>query len=110
MDQEMASMEEFGVYKRVSKDKAKSRQLLGARWVYKRKIGRNGEITRYRARLVAQGFAQKAYDPYQPDEPFSLVVHKDSLRLMLSMAAAMDLQVYQADKKGDFLAGTTSQR
>jgi hypothetical protein len=56
--------------------------------VYKKKIGKNGEVTRYRARLVAQGYAQKAFDSYQPDETFSPVVHKDTLRLLLSVAAA----------------------
>ena len=76
MDEEMCSMERFGVFKRVPKEAARGKQLLVCRWVYKRKIGKNGEVTRYRARLVAQGYAQRAYSSYQPDEIFSPVVHK----------------------------------
>jgi hypothetical protein len=55
------SMERFGVFKWVPREAARGKQLLGCRWVYKRKIGKNGEVTRYRARLVAQGYAQRAY-------------------------------------------------
>ena len=103
MDDEMGSMERFGVFKRVPREAARGKQLLGCRWVYKRKIGKNGEVTRYRARLVAQGYAQRAYSSYQPDEIFSPVVHKDTLRLSLSIAAAQDLCVYTADIKAAFL-------
>jgi hypothetical protein len=103
MDEEMSSMERFGVFKRVPREAVCGKQLLGCRWVYKRKIGKNGEVTRYRARLVAQGYAQRAYSSYQPDEIFSPVVHKDTLRLLLSIAAAQDLRVYTADIKAAFL-------
>ena len=103
MDDEMKSMEQFGVYKRVPKAKAKGKQLLGCKWVYKKKIGKHGEVVRYRARLVAQGYRQKPYFSYNPDEIFSPVVHKDTLRLLLSIASAQNLRVYQADVKAAFL-------
>ena len=52
---------------------------------------------------MAQGFRQKAYDSYDPDQTFSPVVHKDSLRMFLSVCAAENLRVYQADVKAAFL-------
>jgi len=52
---------------------------------------------------VAQGYRQKPYFSYNPDEIFSPVVHKDTLRLLLSIAAAQNLRVYQADVKAAFL-------
>ena len=52
---------------------------------------------------MAQGFRQKAYDSYDPDQTFSPVVHKDSLRMFLSVFAAEGLRVYQADVKAAFL-------
>jgi hypothetical protein len=64
MDDEMAAMVKFGVYRRVPKSAAGTRQILGCRWVYKRKVDKLGQVSRYRARLVAQGFAQRAYDSY----------------------------------------------
>jgi len=88
MDDEMRSMERFGVYKRVPKSAARGRQILGCRWVYKRKVNKFGQVCRYRARLVAQGFLQRAFDSYQPDETYSPVVHKDTLRMFLSLCAA----------------------
>ena len=106
----MTSMSRFGVYKRVPKSVAKGRQILCARWVYKRKINEYGQIYRHRARLVAQGFLQKPYDSFHPDETFSPVVHKDTLRLFLSLSAAEDLQVYQADVKAAFFRRLSRRR
>ena len=103
MDDEIVSMIKFGVYKALPRSAAGNRRIIGARWVYKRKVNKFGEVYRYRARLVAQGFRQKAYDSYDPDHTFSPVVHKDSLRMFLSVCAAENLRVYQADVKAAFL-------
>lgn len=110
MDDEMYSMARFEVYRRVPKSAASGRQILGCRWVYKRKFGKNGTITRYRARLVAQGFLQRPFDSFNPDEIFSPVVHKDTLRLFLSVCAAQNLQIFQADVKAAFLQAPLSDR
>ena len=40
MDDEIASMKTFGVYERVPKSVAQGRQILGCKWVYKRKLAR----------------------------------------------------------------------
>jgi len=103
MDDEIVSMTKFGVYKELPKSAAGNRQILGCRWVYKRKTNKNGEVVRYRARLVAQGFRQREYDSFNPDATFSPVVHKDTLRLFLSVCAAENLKIYQADVKAAFL-------
>ena len=103
MDDEMTSMHRFGVFRRVPKSEARGRQVLGAKWVYKRKTNKYGEVFKYRSRLVAQGFRQRAGDSYDPDDIFSPVVHKDTLRLFLSICAAERLRVHQADVKAAFL-------
>jgi hypothetical protein len=103
MQEEMASMVKFGVYTRVPRKIAKGRQILGCKWVYKRKTDKNGIVYRYRSRLVAQGFRQRAYDSYNPDETYSPVVHKDTLRLFLSVSAAQNMKIFQADVKAAFL-------
>lgn len=103
MDDEITSMTKFGVYQRLPKSAAGNRQILGCRWVYKRKTNKFGEVYRYRARLVAQGFRQREYDSYDPDKTFSPVIHKDTLRLFLSVSAADNLKVFQADVKAAFL-------
>jgi hypothetical protein len=110
MDDEIACMVKFGVYRRVPKSAAGNRQILGARWVYKRKVNKFGEVVRYRARLVAQGYNQLAFDSYLPDELYSPVVHKDTLRLFLSVCCARNLRVYHADVKSAFLQAPLSER
>jgi hypothetical protein len=47
MDDEMKSMAKFGVFRKVPKSKAKGRQILGCKWVYKRKVDKHGEVVRY---------------------------------------------------------------
>jgi hypothetical protein len=103
MDDEILSMNKFGVFKKVPRSAAGKRQILGCRWVYRRKRNRLGEVTRYRARLVAQGYRQRPYDSFDPDATFSPVVHKNSLRLFLSCCAALNLKIYQCDVKSAFL-------
>ena len=110
MEDEMESMSRFQVYRRVPKSVARGRQILGCKWVYKRKVNEFGQVYRHRARLVAQGFRQKAFDSYQPDETYSPVVHKDSLRTFLSVCAAENLRVYAADVKSAYLQSHLKER
>ena len=110
MDDEIFSMTRFGVYRRLPKSAAGNRQVLGCRWVYKRKVNKYGVVVRYRARLVAQGFRQRVFDSYQPDETFSPVVHKDTLRVFLSICAAMNLRIFQCDVKSAFLQAPLSEK
>lgn len=42
MKEEISSMIRFGVFNRVPRVVAKGRQVLGCKWVYKRKIGKDG--------------------------------------------------------------------
>ena len=62
MDDEIFSMTRFGVYRRLPKSAAGNRQVLGCRWVYKRKVNKFGVVVGCQARLVAQGFRQRAFD------------------------------------------------
>jgi hypothetical protein len=110
MDEEIYSMTKYGVYEYVRKSEASGRQILGARWVYKRKIGKDGRVYRYRARLVAQGYRQKPFDSFDPDETYSPVVHKDTLRLFLSVCAAQNLLVSVFDITAAFLQAPLSEQ
>ena len=64
MDDGIVSMVVFGVYRRVLKSDTSGPQLLGRRWVYKRKVCKDGAVTRYRARLVAQSYFQRPYNSF----------------------------------------------
>jgi len=55
------------------------RKIVARRWVYKAKGNAQGEVERYKARLVATGLSQILGQDY--DEIFAAVVHYNSLRL-----------------------------
>ncbi|KAB2607785.1 hypothetical protein D8674_010953 [Pyrus ussuriensis x Pyrus communis] len=62
-----------------------NRNVIGSKWVYKIKKDQDGKVSRYKARLVAQGFSQEHGLDYE--ETFSPVVRHTTVRLVLSLAA-----------------------
>ncbi|KAL6333644.1 hypothetical protein AAG906_028829 [Vitis piasezkii] len=62
-----------------------------------------GNITMYKARLVAKSFTQKEGIDYK--ETFSLVSSKDSFRVIMTLVTHYDLELHQMDVKTAFLNG-----
>lgn len=54
-----------------------------------------GQIIRYKARLVGNGFSQIEGIDYQ--ETYSPVIRYNSIRMMMAIAAHMDLKISQMD-------------
>ncbi|KAL0313502.1 UNVERIFIED_CONTAM: Retrovirus-related Pol polyprotein from transposon RE2 [Sesamum radiatum] len=54
---EMDSMGSYQVWTLV--DPPKGARPVGCKWVYKRKLGADGEVTIFKARLVAKGYTQR---------------------------------------------------
>ncbi|KAG3103454.1 Retrovirus-related Pol polyprotein from transposon TNT 1-94 [Phytophthora idaei] len=79
------------------------RKAIGCRWVFCVKENQNGEIERFKARLVTKGFSQKYGIDY--DETFAPVAKFTSIRAVLSMAAKYGLKLHQMDVKTAFLNG-----
>ncbi|CAL2280003.1 unnamed protein product [Prunus armeniaca] len=77
--------------------------IVGSKWIYKIKRNSYGTVSRYKARLVAQGFSQEAGFDY--DETFSPVVRHTTVRLILSLAAINGWSLRQLDVKNAFLHG-----
>ena len=105
MDEEVDSFTNFGAYrvKREADARAAGKQILTCRWIYKRKIQKDGSVGRYRARLVARGFEQRDGDSYDSHSIHSPVVSKDGLRMMLSLAAGHNMRLHQLDVSAAFL-------
>ena len=76
---------------------------IGCKWVFKRKMGLDGSIEKYKACFVAKGYSQVEGVDY--GEIFSLVVKMTSIRFLLSIAVAYDLEIKQMDVKNTFLHG-----
>jgi Reverse transcriptase (RNA-dependent DNA polymerase)/Pol polyprotein, beta-barrel domain len=99
MDEELASLERQGTWAVVPRPK--DAKTITSKWVYKIKLDSNNQPVRYKARLVARGFEQTHGVDY--DETFAPVVKLKSLKLILSLAAARDLEVKQVDFDTAFL-------
>lgn len=84
-------------------DASNGQAVIDNRWTFKLKRNVNGEIVRYKARLVARGFSQREGIDYT--ETFSPVVKFDSIRAMLAIAASEKLPLQQFDVKTAFLYG-----
>ena len=79
MHEEIRSIEKNDTREFVSLPKG--HKAIGVKWVYKTKKNAKGEIERYKARLVAKAYSQKAGIDY--DEVFALVSHLETIRLIL---------------------------
>ena len=76
-------------------------KTIKSQWIFKVKPGLNGAPPRFKARLVAKGYTQRQGIDY--GETYAPVVTYDSLRVILSTAAALDLELIQLDIKTAFL-------
>jgi hypothetical protein len=83
------------------------RKIFKCRWVYRTKGAVDGQISRYKARLISKVFRQVHGIDY--DETFSPVAKMDSIRLTLSIAVAKGWKVHQMDMKNAFLNGDLSE-
>ena len=101
MRAELESLQKNQVWDLV--EQPKDRKIVGSKWVFKVKTDSEGNLERYKARLVAQGCSQKYGEDY--DETFSPVVRFESLRTLFALAAQNDLKLHQMDVSTAFLNG-----
>ena len=82
---------------------------IGCTWVYSRKEGpsKQGGI-RFKVRSVAKGYSQM--EGINFSEVFSPIVRYTSIRELLSIVAAQDLELEQMDVKTAFLHGHLEER
>src|SRR5258708_15775785 len=79
------------------------RTAIGNRWVFTKKFDEHGNLSRFKARLVAQGFSQIPGQDYS--DTFSPVMWLNSFRILCAIAAMTDLEIAQMDIKGAYLNG-----
>ncbi len=81
----------------------KGRKPISCKWVFKIKHGVDGEVERYKARLVTRGFTQTFGVDY--NETFAPVAKFVSIRCILTLVAIENMEIHQMDVKTTFLNG-----
>lgn len=83
------------------------RKAIGCKWVFRVKYHPDGSIERYKARLVAQGFAQVHGIDYT--ETFAPTIRRESLRIFLAITALLGMILLQMDVIGAYLESPLGQ-
>ena len=104
IQEELASLRARGTWKPmpVSAIPPQSRRIK-TKWVFKLKLDTDGNIVRYKARLVVCGYAQKFGRDYE--ETFAPVASSTSIRSVFAIAAARGMHLSQHDIDLAFLYG-----
>nr|GFC34304.1 ribonuclease H-like domain-containing protein [Tanacetum cinerariifolium] len=74
--------------------------MVRSMWLFKHKFHANGTLSRYKARLVANGSSQQ--QGIDVDETFSSVVKPATIRTVLSLAVSRKWPIHQLDVKNAF--------
>ena len=99
MKEELSSMDALNVWTLM--ELPPGRRSLPCRWVFKAKRSAEGEIERFRSRLVLKGFMQREGIDY--NELFSPTAKLETIRTVLNIGAKEKLFTYQFDVKTAFL-------
>ena len=78
-------------------------KVVGSKWVFRYKLGLDGQIAKYKVHLVTQGFSQVEGINY--NETFVPVKKFNSIQLLLALSACCDWEIHQMDVKSAFLNG-----
>nr|GEU55517.1 ribonuclease H-like domain-containing protein [Tanacetum cinerariifolium] len=81
--------------------------IVHCMWLFRHKYLADGTLSRYKARLMANGSTQ--LEGVDVDETFSPVVKPGTIRTVLSLAASRHWPIHQLDIKNAFLHGDLSE-
>ncbi|KAF6203143.1 hypothetical protein GE061_003559 [Apolygus lucorum] len=101
MKDEMNSMKKNKVWELI--DRPRDGHVVKNKWLFKKKTGVDGKVTKFKARLVAKGFSQQFGIDYQ--ETFAPVVRNSTIRLLMALATEKNLDIFHMDINTAFLYG-----
>jgi hypothetical protein len=71
--------------------------VIGTKWVFRNKQGKDGEVVRNKARLVAQSFSQ--VEGLDFGETYAHVAYLEAIRILLAFVPSKEFKLYQMDVK-----------
>jgi Reverse transcriptase (RNA-dependent DNA polymerase) len=98
---ELALLKEAGTWELTTPPE--NANIVGSKWVFRAKKDAAGNVVRYKARLITQGFSQVPGVDYF--DMFAPVAKLASIRTVLALAAAKDMEIHQIEIKGTYLNG-----
>ena len=101
MERELGTIQSKGTWEETTLPH--DRKAIDSRWVFAIKEDADGNIVKYKARIVAKGFSQQPGIDYE--ETYAPVGRMVSLRILFVIAAVHDFELHQADVEGAFLNG-----
>lgn len=101
MDEEIDAIEINNTWELVNVPEG--RNTLCVESIYKTKVNAEGEIEKYKERLVVHRFSQQPNIDY--NETLALVARLDTIRMVLYIATQNKWKIYQMDVKVAFLNG-----
>nr|GEY60405.1 retrotransposon protein, putative, Ty1-copia subclass [Tanacetum cinerariifolium] len=78
-------------------------KTIGSKWIFKKKTDVYGIVHTYKARLVTKGYTQLYGVDYE--ETFSPIANIRAIKILISIAAYYDYEIWQMDVKTAFLSG-----
>lgn len=97
---EIQTLLQFGTWE-VKAWKSAQGNIASTKWVFNVKIGADGRIERFKARLVARGFSQIQGMDFE--ETFAPVFWLDSLRILFALAAMYGWEAHLLDATNAFV-------
>nr|GEX07499.1 retrovirus-related Pol polyprotein from transposon TNT 1-94 [Tanacetum cinerariifolium] len=101
MQQVIKALEKNGTW--TLKELPEGKRPIDSKWVYKTKFKSNGEVERYKARLIAKGCTQREGVDYH--ETFASVANLVTVRTLLAVATKKGWIIHQLDLNNAFLHG-----
>jgi hypothetical protein len=80
-----------------------SQNVVGTKWVFRKKQDEHGVVTKNKARLVAKGYSQ--VEDLDFDETYAPVARLELIRILLAYATYHGFKLYQMNVKSAFLNG-----
>jgi transposase InsO family protein len=99
IDSELTSLQENETFSEPIKIKELPADvnLISTKWVFKIKVDVNGEIDKFKGRLVGRGFSQQEGIDYNSDELFAPVTRIETIRTLFKISLENNMKITQMD-------------